>query len=163
MNQMNKQKGRSRRKVTVNRWLFWKKAIAGFLSFAMVFSNVGNSAAVALAKESIAKEEFRIYGKDIQEEAEKALEQGGALTEESALEISGKDKTLVRQYEALFQADGSLYELFPEIDRVKDVDGIDLRVFLRVEEDADPESYMLTGEEKLLFLYVNSGGDPVGA
>ena len=80
-----------------------------------------------------------------------------------ALDIGGKDKDGLKDYQKLMAADGSLYEIFPAIETVRDVGGIDLRVFMRIDEDADPESYVLTGEEELIFLYVNGTDENIAA
>ena len=156
MNQ-TQERGRSRKKKPVNlHYLYrFRRLMAFILSFSMILGNVGNSASVALAGESGAKEEFRLHAEDIQAAAEKALSEGSAVSDN--LGIGGKDKSLVREYEKLFAADGSLYEIFPAMEQVRGIEDIELRVFLRIAEGADPESYVLTGDEKLLFLYVNSG------
>ncbi|MCI8950407.1 MAG: doubled motif LPXTG anchor domain-containing protein [Lachnospiraceae bacterium] len=156
MNQ-TQERGRSRKKKQMNfRQLYrFRRLMAFILSFSMILGNVGNSAGVVLAGESGIKEEFRLHAEDIQAAAEKALSEGSAVLDD--LGIGGKDKSLVKEYEKLFAADGSLYEIFPAMEQVRGVDDMELRVFLRIAEGADPESYVLTGDEKLLFLYVNSG------
>ena len=52
---------------------------------------------------------------------------------------------------------GVKYEAYP------DTEGAELRVFIRIPGDGDPENYQLTGEEKLVFMYMNSGEEDLRA
>lgn len=162
MSQTQKERGRSRRKpVRTHNWRALRQFMAFFLTLSMILGNIGSSASIAMAAQSSVKEEFRLRAEDIQKAAEEALSEGSPVTD--ALDIGGKDKSAVKDYEELLAADGSLYEIFPTIETVRDVDGIELRVFIRIDEDADPASYVLTGDEKLIFLYVNGGDEMVAA
>ena len=161
MSQTQKEKGRSRRKtVKYHHWAVIRQFMAFFLTFSMIFGNVGNSVTIAMAAQRAEKEEFRLHADDIQKAAEDALSNGPVA---EALDIGGKDKDGLKDYQKLMAADGSLYEIFPAIETVRDVGGIDLRVFMRIDEDADPESYVLTGEEELIFLYVNGTDENIAA
>lgn len=161
MSQTQTGRGRSRRKAVRRRnWRALRQFMAFFLTLSMILGNIGSSASIAMAAQSSVKEEFRLHADDIQKAAEEALSTGSPV---EALDIGGKDKSAVKDYEELLASDGSLYEIFPAIETVRDVGGIELRVFIRIDKDADPASYVLTGDEKLVFLYVNGGDESVAA
>ncbi|MCB7320895.1 InlB B-repeat-containing protein [Lacrimispora sp. 210928-DFI.3.58] len=129
------------------------------LLVSLLFGSVNNSMFDVFGGQAAMKEEFCIHADDLKLAAAEALDSGQPM--EESLEFECKDKSLLNKYEQLFAADGRLYEIFPEYTRTYEVDDIDLRVFLRIAEDADPETYALTGEEELIFLYVNGGEEAV--
>lgn len=133
------------------------------LTAVMIIGNMATSVNTVLAATPAPREEFQIRAKDIQKAAEKALDKGEAISKE--ILISGKDENVVKEYEKLFAADGKLYELnlTKETGTVKGVDGVDLRVFMRLPEDADPKTHVLNGEEELYFVYINDGEESVSA
>ena len=146
----------------MERWRKTKGFWAFLLAFSIAFTNMGSSAINAIAGSEMEREEFRLHVEDIRKAAEEAIENDEPL-QEDAFEIDGKDKNLVEDYEELLNADGTLFEIFPEIGTVKGTGSIELRVFLRIAEDGDPASYALTGEEELVFLYVNGNDEPAAA
>lgn len=129
------------------------------LMVSLLFGSVSNSMFDVFGGQTAMKEEFCIHAEELKLAAAEALDGGQPL--EEPLEFDCKDKNLQKKYEQLFAADGRLYEIFPEYTRTYEADDIDLRVFLRIAEDADPETYALTGEEELIFLYVNGGEETV--
>ena len=58
------------------------------------------------------------------------------------------------KFEALFFGDGKVYEVYPDIQG--DSMEAELRVFVKLPADAD-DTYMVTGEEEVYFLYVITG------
>ena len=62
------------------------------------------------------------------------------------------------KFEALFFGDGKVYEVYPDIQG--DSMEAELRVFVKLPADAD-DTYMVTGEEEVYFLYVNNGEDTI--
>lgn len=133
------------------------------LTAAMMMGNMAASVNTILAATPAPREEFRLHAEAIQKAVEKALDEGSAVTKE--ILIDGKDKSVVKEYEKMFAADGKLYELdlMKEIETVKQADGIDLRIFMRLPEEADPNTHVLNGEEELYFVYVNYGEESVSA
>lgn len=157
MGQIRKARGISRRKQAVPLQRYMKVAVAYLLLITVIFSNMSNPLMNVFAGQK--KEEFRIHADELQRAAEEALEEENVV--EEPLEIYTKDASLQKEYDELLAADGTLYEVFPEYERENDLDEIDLRIFLRLSEDADPKSYALTGEETFIFLYVNGGDETV--
>ena len=123
---------------------------------------MGSSAINAIAGSEMEREEFRLHVEDIRKAAEEAIENDEPIGEDF-FQINGSDQNLVEDYEKLLDADGTLFEIFPEIETVKGTGSIELRAFLRIAEDGDPASYALTGEEELVFLYVNGNDEPAAA
>lgn len=157
MNQLRKAKSRNRRRHTVLPRKYIKVVVTYVLLFAIVFSNMSNPLLNVFAGQK--KEEFRIHADELQRAAEEALEKGNIV--EEPLDFYTKDSSLLKEYEKLFAADGTLYEIFPNYEREYYLDDIELRIFLRISPDADPDSYALTGEETLIFLYTNGGEETV--
>lgn len=158
MGQIRKARGTSRRKHRVPLSRHMKVIVTYMLLIAIIFSNMSNPLMNVFAGQK--REEFRIHADELQRAAEEALEEGNAV--EEPLDIYTKDSSLQKEYDELFAADGTLYEIFPDYERENDLDGMDLRVFLRLSPEADPKSYVLTGEETFIFLYIN-GGDETAA
>ena len=154
MNQLRKAKSR-RHAVLPRKYI--KVVVTYVLLFAIVFSNMSNPLFNVFAGQK--KEEFRIHADELQRAAEEALEEGNIV--EEPLDFYTKDSSLLKEYEELFAADGTLYEIFPDYEREYYLDDIELRIFLRISPDADPDSYALTGEETLIFLYTNGGEETV--
>ena len=69
-----------------------------------------------------------------------------AIYFEKEIENYELGKQLLKEYKELFAADGTLYEIFPDYEREYYLDDIELRIFLRISPDADPDSYALTGD-----------------
>ena len=126
-----------------------KRLLAFLLAAAMILTNVGSDLSVAFAgtSESVV---FELTGSELVRAVEEAIASGNEVTREDLDFTNGK----VEQFEKLFFGEGKLYEAYPEIDG----GGIDseLRIFVRLPEDAD-DMYMVTGDEEILFLYINNG------
>lgn len=150
-------RGKSRRR---NPYQTWKRRasamLAVLLTLSLVFGDISGLSRTVMAGQGTVREEFRIHREAILKAAEEAIEEGEPLSQPLAI-TSDKKKTETK-YQEVLAADGTVYEIFPEIEQVQDVDSLELRVFIRLEEGADPASYTLTGEEELIFLYVNGGG-----
>ncbi len=150
-------RGKSRRR---NPYQTWKRRasamLAVLLTLSLVLGDISGLSRTVMAGQRSVKEEFRIHREAILKAAEEAIEKGEPLSQPLAI-VSDEEKTETK-YQELLPADGTVYEIFPEIEQVQDVDSLELRVFIHLEEGADPASYTLTGEEELIFLYVNGGG-----
>lgn len=159
MGQTQGMKGKDRKKerMVPGGWL--KKLAAYILLVTLVAGNVSGHLSEAFAGQKARREEFRIHAEEIQRAAEEALD--GAGQAEEIMEWDSRDKTLIRQYEELFEADGTLYEIYPEYETLNGTDGLNLRVFIRISSEADPAAYALTGDEELIFLYENEGDETV--
>ena len=97
MSQTQTGRGRSRRKPVRRRnWRALRQFMAFFLTLSMILGNIGSSASIAMAAQSSVKEEFRLHADDIQKAAEEALSTGSPV---EALDIGGKDKSAVKDYE----------------------------------------------------------------
>ena len=78
----------------------------------------------------------------------------GKPVKEDALTFEGEES---EAYETLFQEDGSLFELHPD---VKAPDGkVNLKVYARLDEKEDLDHYTITGEEEILFLLLNRSSE----
>ncbi len=149
------------RKRALQHWYPAKRLAAFVLSFAMIFANIGNSAAAAMAAEGNGgRVEFQMSREDVWAAAKEAVRAGGGISAENFNFTQG-DAEGVR---ALFAGgrffeitNGVKYEAYP------DTEGAELRVFVRIPGDGDPENYQLTGEEKLVFMYMNSGEEDLRA
>ena len=64
----------------------------------------------------------------------------------------------IEKFDALFFGEGKVYEVFPPVEG-GDMDA-EVRVFVRLPEDAD-DMYMVTGDEEVIFLYINNGEDTI--
>ena len=150
-------RGKSRRR---NPYQTWKRRasamLAVLLTLSLVLGDISGLSRTVMAGQRSVKEEFRIHREAILKAAEEAIEKGEPLSQPLAI-ASDEEKTETK-YQELLPADGTVYEIFPETEQVQEVDSLELRVFIRLEEGADPASYTLTGEEELIFLYVNGGG-----
>ncbi len=79
MGQMQGKSSSFKRKWSLRRWHEFRRIAAFVLSFAMVFSSVGNSAAIVMAEEgAVGKVEFQMNGEDIWNAAQEAIEAGTA-------------------------------------------------------------------------------------
>ena len=128
MNQLRKAKSRNRRRHAVLPRKYIKVVVTYVLLFAIVFSNMSNPLLNVFAGQK--KEEFRIHADELQRAAEEALEEGNIV--EEPLDFYTKDSSLLKEYEELFAADGTLYEIFPDYEREYYLDDIELRIFLRI-------------------------------
>ncbi len=149
-------RGKSRRR---NPYRIWKRRGSGLLAvlltLSLVLGDISGLSRVVLAGQGTVREEFRIHREDILKAAEEAIENGEPLSE--PLAIAGEKEKTAEKYQELLPADGTVYEIFPAIEQVKEADSLELRAFIRLAEGADPASYTLTGDETLVFLYVNGG------
>lgn len=149
-------RGKSRRR---NPYRIWKRRGSGLLAvlltLSLVLGDISGLSRVVLAGQGTVREEFRIHREDILKAAEEAIENGEPLSEALAI-VSEKEKT-AEKYQEILPADGTVYEIFPTIEQVKEADSLELRAFICLAEGADPASYTLTGDETLVFLYVNGG------
>ena len=75
-----------------------------------------------------------------------------------------EDEEEAEKYRKLFEK-GNLFEITEGVNftAAPDADGMDLRVFIRTSKEDGLEGYQLTGEEELLFLYLNSSEKTVTA
>ncbi len=85
---------------------------------------------------------------------EDAIVNGDEVTAEDLDFTNGK----IAEFKELFFGKGKIYEAFPEVEG----EGMDaqLRVFVRIPENAD-DMYMVTGDEEIVFLYVNNGENTI--
>lgn len=130
-----------------------KRFLALTLAFAMIFTSVGTDLNTAYAAEGN-RVDFQIYGADLVEAINDAVETGAPVTADELNFTNGA----IEKFDALFFGEGKVYEVFPAVEG-GDMDA-EVRVFVRLPEDAD-DMYMVTGDEEVIFLYVNNGEDTI--
>ena len=147
-------RGRSRRKKRTGKMVSLQKRFLAFmLAFAMIFTNVGTDLHVSFAA-SGNKVDFTIGGADLVDAIRQAIEDENVVSQDSLDFTDGATE----KFEALFCGDGKVYEVYPDIQG--DSMEAELRVFVKLPADAD-DTYMVTGEEEVYFLYVNNGEDTI--
>ena len=130
-----------------------KRFLALMLAFAMIFTSVGTDLNVAYAAEGN-RVDFEIYGADLVEAINDAVETQSPVTADDLNFTNGA----IEKFDALFFGEGKVYEVFPPVEG-GDMDA-GVRVFVRLPEDAD-DMYMVTGDEEVIFLYINNGEDTI--
>ena len=130
-----------------------KRFLALMLAFAMIFTSVGTDLNVAYAAEGN-RVDFEIYGADLVEAINDAVETQSPVTADDLNFTNGA----IEKFDALFFGEGKVYEVFPAVEG-GDMDA-EVRVFVRLPEDAD-DMYMVTGDEEVIFLYINNGEDTI--
>lgn len=132
-----------------------KRLVAFALAAAMVCTNVGADLNAAYAATSSSESvTFEMTGSQLVTAIEEAIENGNVISP-GALDFTNGD---IAKFESLFYGEGKVLEVFPDPDGGS-MDA-ELRVFVRLPEDAD-DMYMVTGDEEIIFLYVNNGEDTV--
>lgn len=163
MGQMQGKSSGSKRKWSLRQWYQVRRLTAFALSAAMIFGNVGNSAAIAFAGEGYGGNvQFQMDAENIWNAAKEAVSTQSSMG--GYFSFGQEDEAEAGRYRKLF-AEGNLFEITEGVNftAVPDVDGMDLRVFVRTPEDSELENYRLTGDEELLFMYLNSGEETVTA
>ena len=149
-------RGKARRRSPYRVWKRRGSALlAVLLTLSLMLGDISGLSRVVMAGQGTVREEFQIHREDILKAAEEAIENGESLS--VPLAITSEEEKTEEKYQEILPADGSVYEIFPDIEQVKEVDSLELRIFIRLAEGADPASYTLTGDETLVFLYVNGG------
>ena len=132
-----------------------KRLVAFALAAAMVCTNVGADLNAAYAATSSSESvTFEMTGSQLVTAIEEAIENGNVISP-GALDFTNGD---IAKFESLFYGEGKVLEVFPDPDGGS-MDA-ELRVFVRLPEDAD-DMYMVTGDEEIIFLYVNNGEDTI--
>ena len=132
-----------------------KRLVAFALAAAMVCTNVGADLNAAYAATSSSESvTFEMTGSQLVTAIEEAIENGNVILP-GDLDFTNGD---IAKFESLFYGEGKVLEVFPDPDGGS-MDA-ELRVFVRLPEDAD-DMYMVTGDEEIIFLYVNNGEDTV--
>lgn len=143
-------KDKESRMTKMKKWLHsrGRRVCAAVLCGSLVLCSVANGQIAALGSKSDVTD-FRLHKVSMYHELEKAVEKGKTVAED--LEFEGE---AAGEYEELFAADGSLYELTAS---AKKSDGLKLRVFARLDGEADPEeAYEIDGSEEIIFLLSNT-------
>lgn len=149
---MDGQKGFGIRKKTLHD--LQKRWFAFLLAAAMVLTNAGTGLNTVYAADSADSVVFTMDGGQLLDAIREAIAGNNQVTISDLDFTNGK----VAEFESLFFGQGKLMEVFPEPDGGS-VD-TELRVFIRLPEDAD-DMYMVTGDEEIIFLYVNNGEDTI--
>ena len=136
-----------------------KRLLSVCLCTSMISTSIGSTTALAatapLLEKNEAEEENQNFVLDQEELSEVLLKAvKGKPVKEDALTFEGEES---EAYETLFQEDGSLFELHPD---VKAPDGkVNLKVYARLDEKEDLDHYTITGEEEILFLLLNRSSE----
>ena len=132
-----------------------KRLVAFALAAAMVCTNVGADLNAAYGATSSSESvTFEMTGSQLVTAIEEAIENGNVISP-GDLDFTNGD---IAKFESLFYGEGKVLEVFPDPDGGS-MDA-ELRVFVRLPEDAD-DMYMVTGDEEIIFLYVNNGEDTI--
>lgn len=131
-----------------------KRILAFLLTAAMVFTNLGTGLNVSYAG-TADQVTFQMKGADLVAAVEEAIESGHEITADDLGFTNGR----IAEFEKVFfGARGAVYEVYPEMEGSSME--AELRVFVRLPEDAD-DMYMVTGDEEIILLYVNNGEDTI--
>ena len=131
-----------------------RRFLAFVLAAAMIFTNVGVNVNTAYAASSSESVTFSMSGSQLVKAIEDAIANGSEVTADDLDFTNGK----IAEFEELLFGEGRIYEAFPEPEGGS-MDA-ELRVFVRLPEGAD-DMYMVTGDEEIIFLYVNNGEDTI--
>ena len=145
-------RGRSRARKK-RRYASPKRLLSFLLTAAMVLTNMGPDLSLAYAA-TATDVTFEMEGADLVQSVEDAIAEGNEV-EKGDIDFT---EGAVDKFENLFFGEGKLYEAYPEMEG-GDAEA-ELRVFVRLPEDAD-DTYIVTGDEDLIFLYVNNGEDRI--
>jgi hypothetical protein len=139
----------------VNKNKLVKRTLAIVLSAAMVFTNIGHSPTVAYAASGNSVD-FMVSGTDFVAAIEDMIHSGAEPLKQEELDFTnGKAE---KYYQFFFDGEDPVYEFYPEFDG-QDMEA-EVRVFVRLPEAAD-DTYSLTGEEEIIFLYINNSEDTI--
>ena len=126
-------RGKSRRRSPYRVWKRRGSALlAVLLTLSLMLGDISGLSRVVMAGQGTVREEFRIHRENILKAAEEAIENGEPLSE--PLAITSEEEKTEEKYQEILPADGSVYEIFPDIEQVKEVDSLELRIFIRLEE-----------------------------
>ena len=131
-----------------------KRFLAFLLAAAMILTNVGADINTVFAASSSEPVIFSMSGSQLVKAIDEAIANGEEVTAEDLDFTNGK----IAEFEKLFFGEGKIYEAYPEPEGGS-MDA-ELRVFVRLPEDAD-NMYMVTGDEEIIFLYVNNGENTI--
>ena len=137
-----------------------RRGFAAFLSLCMFLTSFNMvSWADMTAAFSAKKATFVMDGNELKEAAQEAVDSGEVFRLED-LELPEED-SLPKQYERLLTK-GALYEFYPSYEMKEEEEGVEgaqLRAFIRApKSDGSGE---LTGEEEVIFLFINQSEEPV--
>ncbi|MGN0159316.1 MAG: InlB B-repeat-containing protein [Brotaphodocola sp.] len=129
-----------------------KRYCAAALCVSLIAGHIGNLAAVA-DDGSSADYEFELDRLDLYEALQEAVAED--QTVENDFQFDGQ---AAESYESLMEADGTLYELKPEIPDNKGK--VSLRVFARLDGEIELDSaYEVDGSEEMIFLLTNTSNE----
>ena len=121
------------------------------LSVLMVLSNIGFSLATVYGAENSSDITFLVAGSELVRSVQEAVSEGQEVQPEDIGFTNGK----VERFQNLFFGSGRLYEVYPEFEEDGGRDA-ELRIFVRLtEEDLEKGTESITGDEELIFLYLN--------
>ena len=146
--------GRGRSRARKHKLFSPKRLTSFLLAAAMVCTNIGSDLSTAYAAGSSTDVSFEMRGSDLVTAIEDAISSENVVTPDDLNFTNGK----VEDFEGFLFGEGKLYEAYPEMEG-GDVDA-DMRVFVRLPEDAD-DMYAVTGDEEVIFLYTNNSDETV--
>ena len=147
--------GRGRSRARKKAKFFSPKRLTSFLlAAAMVCTNIGSDLSTAYAAGTSSEVTFEMRGADLTAAVEEAIVSENVVTPDDLNFTNGK----VDDFKGYLFGEGKLYEAYPEMEG-GDVEA-DMRVFVRLPEDAD-DMYAVTGDEEVIFLYINNSDETV--
>ena len=149
---------RRSRKKPVRSWYNAKQRLSAlFLAAMMTLSGTGVNPAVVYGAEASGDVTFSVSGTELVRAVREAVAEEQEVFPEDLEFTNGKTE----KFENLFFGEGRLFEAYPELDEDGGRDA-EMRVFVHLtEEEAEQESYRITGDEELIFLYVNNTDDTI--
>ncbi|HIX52138.1 MAG TPA: hypothetical protein IAA28_04975, partial [Candidatus Lachnoclostridium stercoripullorum] len=146
--------GRGRSRARKQRWFSPKRLTSFLLAAAMVCTNIGSDLSTAYAAGASTDVTFEMRGADLTAAVEEAIASENVVAPDDLNFTNGN----VDDFNGYLFGEGKLYEAYPEMEG-GDVE-TNMRVFVRVPEDAD-DMYAMTGDEEVIFLYINNSEDTV--
>ena len=128
-----------------------RRFMSVLLCSSMLSTSAANTAVFAAASSEGEEErqEFS-FEKEALRQAIRDAAKKGKTVKEDAFTFSGNE---AESYEALFE-EGNLYELHPDFEKKND--GLNLKVYARLEEEEEMDPYTISGNEEIIFLMTNS-------
>ena len=94
---------------------------------------------------------FSVYGTELVRSMQEAVSKGNKVRPENIEFTNGK----IEEFQTLFFKNGNLYEVYPEFEEDGGLNA-ELRIFVHLtEEDLENGTKLITGDEELIFLYLN--------
>ena len=121
------------------------------LAMLMALFNIGFNLITMYGIENNDDITFSVYGTELVRSMQEAVSKGNKVRPENIEFTNGK----IEEFQTLFFKNGNLYEVYPEFEEDGGLNA-ELRIFVHLtEEDLENGTKLITGDEELIFLYLN--------